>query len=486
MRVSACVVGVCAVLLCASSVYAAETMTCPDGKPSHLATAQEAAAAPEKGIIAGVTNICGSDAKLGITGDVGSAKQYLLSIAQGLPNTQAPPTKDRIDKLDNALALCAANFFKAYTAATNVKLVLRSAYRDGPNGENARAGGAPGSNHTKGLAIDVNPADGNYQKLWQYASQNPKFGVCFPYLGGDRPHLTLAGTNTGESARCARQGVTKPCDGSAFTPKNAGSARPTGALTEALRNITNPPKPPSSEYFCVVSTTPTVHVIPSDTPPGPNCLNYQGGAKQQQQAPMPAQQGTPNTSGTPGTPNKPVFGMENTTPSPPGTCAPQYHCVGTAIYRRADTCVDSLYQRCPYGCASESACVATSTATNSATTSTNFDALLGAILQATSSSSSTPVQIVVSSGALRTLGSEAVVIAPSVPPTRPETIPTTITPITDGGISAAPQTFTQSSTYTGTSERVGFLATLTDIRSALQNLLVYLQPFRGRTFNSAE
>lgn len=447
------VVVVCATLVLFGRAYAAETMQCPDGKPAHLATPEEAASAPGKGIIAGVTNMCGSDAQLGITNDVGAAKQYLLSIAQGLPGTQAPPTKDRIEKLDNALAVCAANFFKSYTEKTGVKLILRSAYRDGPNGENARAGGASGSNHTKGLAIDVNPADGNYPRLWQYASKDPRYGVCFPYLGGDRPHLTLAGTNTGEAGKCARQGVTKACDGAKFTPKDAGPARPTSPVADALRDIINPPRPPaSSEYFCVTSRDPVI-VIPLNTPPGPECLNYQG--RMQQQPATQAQQGTP------GIQNPTQQGTPNQQGSPP-----------------LQGSMPADYKTGPLAGAT--------TTTTSSTTNPTLEQLLLNIGQGSTTSSGTSTVVIVSSGSLHTLGSEAVTIAPSVPPSQPEAIPTTITPITDGGTPAAPQTFAPSSTYTVRSERVGFSETLADIQSALQRILAFLQPFRGRTFNGIE
>lgn len=221
-----------AVLLIASvfsftEAVSAQTLTCAG---AHLATQQEANAAPGGAIIAGVTYVCPADAALGISNQVGEAKQYLLSIAQGLSGTQAPPDKDHIDKLNNTFAVCAANFLKAYTQATGVKVILRSAFRCGPASpsniqcdrtENARAGGAAGSNHMTGLAIDVNPVDGNYAPFWQFASRNPAYGVCFPYLAGDRPHVALAGTGTGEAARCAVQGVMKACSGAPVFNPNA-------------------------------------------------------------------------------------------------------------------------------------------------------------------------------------------------------------------------------------------------------------------------
>lgn len=176
----------------------------------HLATAEEAAAAPG-GVIAGVTYICPKDTQLGVSADSGAAKTYLKSMRRGcVGQCAARPDDAHIDKLNNTLAICAAQFFKAYRAKYG-EITITSAYRDGPSGENARAGGAPNSYHQYGLAIDVYPASGDWKTLWSFASSNPQYGVCFPYLGSDRPHLALAGVNTTEAVRCASQGVTKVC-----------------------------------------------------------------------------------------------------------------------------------------------------------------------------------------------------------------------------------------------------------------------------------
>ena len=128
---------------------------CAAGGMSHPATQQEVNAVGE-GIIAGVTQVCGSDATLGISNAAGVAKEYL----NNLPNKcvgacQALPDKAHIDKLDNTFAICAADFFKAYQAKYG-PVSMSSTFRCGPKTptviqcdrtENGRAGGAGGSNH---------------------------------------------------------------------------------------------------------------------------------------------------------------------------------------------------------------------------------------------------------------------------------------------------------------------------------------------------
>ena len=221
-----------------------------------------------EGIIAGVTQVCGSDATLGISNAAGVAKEYL----NNLPNKcvgacQALPDKAHIDKLDNTFAICAADFFKAYQAKYG-PVSMSSTFRCGPKTptviqcdrtENGRAGGAGGSNHMLGLAIDVNPLRSSYESMWDFARANPRFGVCFPYLGGDNPHMTLAGSGTGEAAMCARQGVTKPCNGLPFTPitpaTNAGigySGAPSSGITNALRGLLT-----AAPYLLQASQQPT-------------------------------------------------------------------------------------------------------------------------------------------------------------------------------------------------------------------------------------
>ncbi len=227
---------------------------------------------------------------IGVSNSASEAKEYLLSIAEGLSGTQAPPNRDRVFMLNDTFAICAANFIKNYTRTTGVAIKLRSAVRCGPNSpsswscdrtENARAGGATGSNHQTGLAIDINPADGNYPRLWKAANSDPSQGVCFPYLNGDRPHLALAGTGTGESARCVLQGVTKACSGApAFNPNaqpyvaGTGSGNvPTGGTNQtggmlapvSSNPFANPYNPTQQSMPTSYSSYPTPTPYPTDT-----------------------------------------------------------------------------------------------------------------------------------------------------------------------------------------------------------------------------
>ena len=210
----------------------------------HLATQLEADSVTDGSIIAGYTFICNNDKSLGISNKVGEAKNYLVSVPKRPLSNCAPPNEDNIRKLNDTFAVCAANFIKAYTQKYPSGVYITSAYRDAGSGANQCAGGAAASNHTRGLAIDMSPVNGDWKTLWNFASQNPKFGVCFPfqdkplsgYPNGDKPHIILAGIGGTEGSRCAAQGVASPCDGVPFDPKmvtaqGGATARGTGAGT---------------------------------------------------------------------------------------------------------------------------------------------------------------------------------------------------------------------------------------------------------------
>ncbi|MFA7309355.1 MAG: D-Ala-D-Ala carboxypeptidase family metallohydrolase, partial [Candidatus Paceibacterota bacterium] len=209
---------------------------------------------------------------------VEEAKGYLLSIARGLPGTKAPPDQSHINNLNSTFAVCAANFLKAFSK-TYGPVTLSSAFRCGPNspasitcnrGENAAAGGASSSNHQLGLAIDVSPASGDFQRIWNFAKANPQFGVCFPYLGSDRPHMALAGTNTGEASKCAAQGITRICSGA---PNFDIKSVPPGFGTVGTSDETGPGYTstlPSGQ--CIVSTAPVMVTPCAGSPSVPRTL----------------------------------------------------------------------------------------------------------------------------------------------------------------------------------------------------------------------
>lgn len=251
-------------LLFVSNAYAAD-----DGLPDgcHIATAAEVAAGAPAG-----RPVCPADTASGITNEVGQAKAYLNSLPKNALSSCAPPNEENIRKLNNTFAICAARFLKAYTSSVG-GVVITSAFRDGapgsaPNGKqsaNQCAGGASGSQHQRGLAMDLYPQNGDFQKLWDFASQNPQFGVCFPYRGGDRPHMALAGANTGEAAKCAAQGVRSTCSGtsfdssSEFSPAQSSTINPTSSITDALKKLLNPGgSQQQNEQLCTLSDGSTV------------------------------------------------------------------------------------------------------------------------------------------------------------------------------------------------------------------------------------
>lgn len=218
----------------------------------HTATAVDIAAGYPAG-----SQVCPNDyVESGVTEESGEAKIYLNSLPKRALSQCAPPNEANITRLNPTFAICAARFFRAYTARYGGVLIT-SAFRDGAPGSSPRggtesanqcAGGAPGSNHMRGIAMDVNPANGVYQTMWRFASENPQFGVCFPFQDGrtsgysDRPHMVLAGSGGSEAALCAGQGVTNPCSGTNFNPDSIRnvSVSPTAILADTIRNFLNP------------------------------------------------------------------------------------------------------------------------------------------------------------------------------------------------------------------------------------------------------
>lgn len=279
---------------------AAQTSDCPI-PGTRRATADDAAV--KNGQIK--VGSCYNPNEVGIDQSTEQAKAYLLSIANGLPGTQAPPTKERVNHLNNALAVCAARFLKAYSERYGA-VRLTSAFRCGPNTpahiqcdrtENGRAGGAPNSNHQVGMAIDVGPTDGNYKQMWEYAKQNPQFGVCFPYEGADRPHMTLGGAPGGEGAKCAAVGVKQACSGVKFDPKDVGAqvassaTSPSRSFTDRLRqSLGMPPAPPQIPPYQQPQQAPQ-----QSQPIG---QAYQQPISQAYQQPSTVTTGVPTTVGT--------------------------------------------------------------------------------------------------------------------------------------------------------------------------------------------
>src|SRR3989344_2101043 len=325
---------------------AREATGLPEG--CHIATPDEVAVDED---LAG-RPVCPGDTAAGITGNAGAAKAYLNSLPKKPLSNCAPPNKENIERLNNKFAICAANFFRAYTQRYG-DVVITSAFRDGRPGTagdgsgrsaNACAGGASGSNHMGGLALDVYPASRNFEQMWNFARANPQLGVCFPYLSGDRPHMAAAGFNTGEAASCARQGV-RPCEGGGIVDpiRDAITTSPSSGITNALRGYLNPQ---ASQQMCTLSDGRQV--------PCSSIANL-GGAPQQT---LPA-------ASQPQFQQPPPISVQNTTPYAAGTCAPQFYCSGNTYYYRSSSCVDQVYQNCPAGCsASGGGCVVSGTTTS--------------------------------------------------------------------------------------------------------------------------
>lgn len=243
---------------------------------------------------------CYNPNEYGISQSTEEAKAYLNTLPKRPLSNCAPPNQQNINRLNDAFAVCTARFFQAYQKQYGDTVTITSAFRDdtrgsGPDGRksaNQCAGGVPGSNHSKGVAMDVYPNSGNWQRIWTFASNNPQFGVCFPfqntpipgYPNGDRPHMILAGIGGSEGSRCAAQGVTKACDGVKFDPNQVRpgsntppSASPTAGFTNAIRQALTPlmaapaqPAPaapsqplPTTQSPTSAFTLPTPEILPT-------------------------------------------------------------------------------------------------------------------------------------------------------------------------------------------------------------------------------
>lgn len=183
------------------------------------------------------------------------AKEYLKKLPCPSGNC------DFGQSFNDSFAICAANFFKAYQTkygGVQINSAYRSPDRERQICRNNPACGAqmnnpnPTSNHSKGVAIDVQPAGGEsqYPLLWGFAKANPQFGVCFPFEDGsgggfrDRPHMILAGLpGSQEAASCVKRGYgNKPCDGANFDPSTfkdatfgSSATTPTSNFADAIR-----------------------------------------------------------------------------------------------------------------------------------------------------------------------------------------------------------------------------------------------------------
>ncbi|PIR83831.1 hypothetical protein COU18_02000 [Candidatus Kaiserbacteria bacterium CG10_big_fil_rev_8_21_14_0_10_51_14] len=314
-------------------------VTCPSGTVPITSEARPSATAA--GIP--VSSQCWDPSDTIVGESVGEAKRYLLSIARGLPDTHAPPDEAHIARLNNTLAICAARFFSAYRQQYG-PVTVTSAYRDGPSGENERAGGAPGSNHTRGLAIDVHPSGpgSSYETMWRFASQNPQFGVCFPHQDGgahttgyrDRPHMILAGIpGSSEAAACARQGVVRACDGSNVPDVEVPSGvldttvdgeilpPPFYVFPEFESSYSEPQRPPTSSIFDFIRN---ILLLGSSI------------SRLQDSGPQGGSNGSTGSADS----DSPV----------PRFCEPKFSCASNVLYYHTTSCTKQFYESCQFGC----------------------------------------------------------------------------------------------------------------------------------------
>lgn len=455
--------------------YVSSAADCPAG--TSPATANDAAV--KNGQIA--IGACYNPNTPGVGATAENAKQYLKS----LPRSGSASDNGNIEKLNTAMAVCSANFFKAFQdqyGGISITSAYRSSQYDAQMCRNNPSCGAlmnnpnPNGNHQKGLAIDVKASAGQ-EMLWNFARQNPQLGVCFPFTGEgggfrDTVHMILAGIPGNETRGPGCRGVTKACEAGKFDPNSIvaatptpGNGAPTGApFDQALRDLLNP-----QPYYCVTSIEPVV-VVPSAVPPGPNCYN----SAQRPQLPPPTTSPAATQPAMSSGQSAPPVGVVNSTALPLGACAPQFYCIGNINYYRTSTCIDQVYQTCPNGC-SGTMCVnsASSTNSNSNTNGTSTYDSIGQYVDSGSSASATITPITLNPNT-----SNPTVLQPPQTPQGIGYVPTN----TEGQISPAQQTFTSgdlSGSLPYQASQSGFATTLNNIKSTLLNILAYLKPFGG-------
>ena len=247
----------------------------------------------------------------GVTPESGQAKEYLKSLPKEAKSRCGTESDESIGRLNAQFSICAANFVRAYQSTYGDPIRVNSAFRlpqqqvcvcQGEKGLCGKPGKVDpksgvvvgGSNHQRGVAIDITPASRDYARMQAFARSNPKLGVFFPHGMGDRVHLEPATVACGRGQNVAVPGAT--------------NATPSSPITNAIRNAINP--------------QPALQPAPVQPPP-----------QQTQPASAP-----------------PPLGTANTTPYQAGTCAPQFYCSNNNLYYRSSSCVDRINQVCPKGC----------------------------------------------------------------------------------------------------------------------------------------
>ena len=285
------------------------------------------------------TTVAGNTAGV-MTPEVCGAYQFLISrytvgscSQLGLTNPQV----EGITRLDAKFAVSLANMLKA--APMNIR--INSAFRT-PQAQQCANPGVSGSNHSKGCAVDLqyNQHSCDTQACQWVRANAAQFGLQMRLqYDPEWNHI--------EPIQCAG--------------KSLGAAPTTAApFDNILRGLLGQNQNTQmNTAACVTSVSPLVVAQPG-TVPQSQCI-WQ--AQQPPQLPaqpsgstQPSASASPATSASapttqPSTQTTPPLGSQNTTPSAPGSCSPQFYCSGTTYFYRDSTCVDRAYQSCPYGCA---------------------------------------------------------------------------------------------------------------------------------------
>ena len=212
------------------------------------------------------------------------------------------------------------------------------------------------------------------------------------------------------------------------------SGPPSSSIANALRGFINPPPQP---------------------PP------------QQPQQALPASQ-QPQLQQQP----PPIGTVPNTTPSTPGTCAPQFYCKDNTYYYRSSSCVDQAYKQCTNGCSASGGGCASGSSTSSLSAFDQISALLEPV-SSQLTGTTTPFVLTIGGEPVATIQQPNPSETGNVTPTGNSYVP----------LSVSQQTFTSGdlrnspvSSY-APQQLTGFQQTLNAMKERLLRLLAYLRPF---------
>lgn len=361
--------------------------TTPCGPGQRLTTADDAVV--KNGTLK--VGTCYNPNDVGIGQGAEDAKAYLYSISTKINTAD----KEHIGKLNDSFAICAARFFKAYTSKYGT-VQITSAWRSGA--DQARVSTSPTSNHTRGLAVDVHPANQNYDQLMNFAKDNPQFGVCFarPMYNGrpDLPHMTAAGIGS-RTEDCSKYGITKMCDaGGAFDPNavtyrppSSSGATPYSQITplgtgQTVANSAQGPCPSgyvfyNNQCYALSNSQPLGAAQQPFQPSQPMQTGQPTGIGQPSYPSTPISQGTGGTAGTPNTNtgNSPGTGSTNNLKLVEAIINGTSTATGTVVGTASTFTSDSLSSTASYGNGAPASDTLLNTSSHAATNTLTFDQL---------------------------------------------------------------------------------------------------------------